>query len=293
MYAARQASRSEFVDANGLRLHVRRWGQPGAPRVFMLHGWMDCSATFQFLVDGFVHEWDVIAPDWRGFGLSEWQNSSYWFPDYLVDLECLLDHYSPDRPALIVGHSMGGNIAGIFAGLRPQRVARFVSLEALGSAIRDTADYLARTSQWVRDKRQGVPVHRTYASIERFAERLLQANPRLRPDRALFMATHFSRVDAQGRIVPAADPWHRMFSPFLMRSEEFSQAWADITAPVLWVVAEESDLLRRYDDRQDEYRARLGSFRDATEVRVREASHNLQHDQPETLAPLVEDFLRS
>jgi hypothetical protein len=36
-------------------------------------------------------------PDWRGFGLSEWNNDVYWFPDYIADLDALLLHYSPDR----------------------------------------------------------------------------------------------------------------------------------------------------------------------------------------------------
>jgi pimeloyl-ACP methyl ester carboxylesterase len=45
------ASRSEFLDIRGLRYHVRRWGRPGAPKLFLLHGWMDVSASFQFVVD--------------------------------------------------------------------------------------------------------------------------------------------------------------------------------------------------------------------------------------------------
>jgi pimeloyl-ACP methyl ester carboxylesterase len=55
----------------GLRYHVRHWGDPQAPKIFMMHGWMDMSASFQFMVDALQQEWHVIAPDWRGFGLSE------------------------------------------------------------------------------------------------------------------------------------------------------------------------------------------------------------------------------
>jgi len=65
---------SEFVPVRGLCYHVRRWTTGhGASRprtLFLLHGWMDMSASFQFLVDQLVGDWDIIAPDWRGFGQS-------------------------------------------------------------------------------------------------------------------------------------------------------------------------------------------------------------------------------
>src|ERR1035437_356737 len=109
-----KSSNSEFIDLRGLRIHVRTWGPVDAPPLFMLHGWMDFSATFQFLVDAFSRDWRVIAPDWRGFGESQWQNDSYWFANYLADLEALLDHYSPDEPARLVGHSMGSNVACLY-----------------------------------------------------------------------------------------------------------------------------------------------------------------------------------
>ena len=66
-----KASRSEFLDIRGLRYHVRTWGNASAPKLFLLHGWMDVSASFQFVVDELRRDWHVIAPDWRGFGLSE------------------------------------------------------------------------------------------------------------------------------------------------------------------------------------------------------------------------------
>ena len=92
-------SRSEFIVVRGLRYHVRHWGEDAAPRLFMLHGWMDMSASFQFVVDSLRHEWHVIAPDWRGFGqTADSPTGCYWFPDYLGDLDAILAHYSPAAP---------------------------------------------------------------------------------------------------------------------------------------------------------------------------------------------------
>ena len=87
-------SRSEFVALRGLNMHFRHWGNPDAPLLFMVHGWMDVAASFQFVVDCLARDWHVIAPDWRGFGLTEYPKvESYWFPDYVADLDAMLEHF--------------------------------------------------------------------------------------------------------------------------------------------------------------------------------------------------------
>ena len=117
-------SESTFVQIRGLRYHVRRWPAPGAPKMVLLHGWMDVSASFQFLVDALEKEWDVYAPDWRGYGLTEWGKADcYWFPDYIADLDFLLGEIDAG-PVNLVGHSLGGNVGALYAGVRPQRIAR-------------------------------------------------------------------------------------------------------------------------------------------------------------------------
>ena len=105
-YVARRAARSEFLAVRGLRCHVNLWGDaslvtPERPPLVMLHGWMDVGASFQFVVDALRAERFVIAPDWRGFGLSEAPRAdSYWFPDYLGDLDALLDALLPAQPSI-------------------------------------------------------------------------------------------------------------------------------------------------------------------------------------------------
>jgi pimeloyl-ACP methyl ester carboxylesterase len=86
-----ETSRSEFITLRGSARTCAN-GEPGAPKLFMLHGWMDVAASFQFLVDAFQRDWHVIAMDWRGFGETDHPTrypgtASYWFPDYVADLE--------------------------------------------------------------------------------------------------------------------------------------------------------------------------------------------------------------
>ena len=79
-------SRSEYLDLPSVRLHIRRWGDPAAPTLFLLHGWMDVSASFQFVVDELQRDWNIIAPDWRGFGPSDWLGRPYFFAEHLGEL---------------------------------------------------------------------------------------------------------------------------------------------------------------------------------------------------------------
>ena len=180
-----KASRSQFHAIRGLRHHVRTWGEPEAPKMFLLHGWMDVSASFQFLVDSFARDWHLIAPDWRGFGLSEWQRDGYWFPDYYADLDALLDLYEPGRPARLVGHSMGGVVASMYSGIRPQRVARLVSMEGLGLSRQPPDRAAGRYAEWLDDLKES-PAFKPYASFEEVAARLRKKNPRLTSERASF-----------------------------------------------------------------------------------------------------------
>ena len=190
-YPVRRPHRSEFVTLRGLRHHVLRWGpEPDGqrPLLVMVHGWMDVGASFQFMVDAFREERSVVAIDWRGFGLTDSNGSdAYWFPDYLGDLDALLDHVSPDAPVDLVGHSMGGNVAMSYAGVRPQRIRRLVNLEGFGMPDVSPAAAPERLARWL-DELKAPPSLRPYATQADVAERLRRNNPRLAADKAACVA---------------------------------------------------------------------------------------------------------
>ena len=56
-------SRSSFLTLRGVRYHVRTWGSPQRRLLVLLHGWMDVSASLQFLVDALEEDWHCVAPD--------------------------------------------------------------------------------------------------------------------------------------------------------------------------------------------------------------------------------------
>ncbi|CAN0621946.1 AB hydrolase-1 domain-containing protein [Burkholderia multivorans] len=287
---------SDFVTVRGVKLHVRRWGRPDAPTLFMLHGWMDVAASFQFVVDALAGDWQVIAPDARGFGLSDWPvarqgGGHYWFHDYVADLDALIDHYAPAGEVNLVGHSMGANVVCLYAGARPERVRRVVDLEGFGLPAARAEQAPRRLNGWLDELREP-PALKSYASLDDVAARLIKTNPRLDAHRAAFLAAHWSRRDDDGRYRLLADPAHKMRGPLLYRLDEVMAIWARVRAKVLHVEAVNSPTLAYLagDVPLAEFKARFDAFPDWREKQVDDAGHMVHHDQPEQIAALIEAF---
>ena len=287
-------SASLFLAVRGLRYHVRRWpapsAHPGAPKMFLLHGWMDVSASFQFVVDALRGPWDVYAPDWRGYGLTEWGKSdSYWFPDYLADLDSILERFSAQDAVNLVGHSLGGNVAALYAGIRPQRVARLVNLEGFGMAPTRPEQAPKRYARWLNELHER-PTLRPYQDFDSLAKRLREGNPRLTRRKADFLARHWGKEEG-GSVVLRGDPAHKIVNPLLYRIEEVQACWRETSAPVLWVDAAESDTMKRLGLTATQHAERRNCFKNLKYVTVQDAGHMLHHDQPQAVARLLEEFL--
>jgi pimeloyl-ACP methyl ester carboxylesterase len=273
----------------GLRHHCTRWGAPGAPPIVLLHGWLDAGETFQFLVDEMSDRWSFVAPDWRGFGRSAWEPEGYWFANYLADLDALLDIFSPGVPAILVGHSMGGNVASLYAGVRPQRVSRLVNIEGLGLPRTSPEQAPERYRRWL-DELRGAPSFSIHESLEEFAESLTRRNARLDPTRARFIAAAWSERAADGRFTIRADPRHKQVNAVLYRREEAEACWRGITAPVLLLLGGLSEFRGRLGE--DAKRERLQElFRDLRMATVADAGHMMHHERPAEVARLIESFL--
>jgi pimeloyl-ACP methyl ester carboxylesterase len=287
-YRPLRPSRSLFIELRGLTHHIRLWGDPEAPALVMIHGGLDASATFQFLVDTLSSEWHVIAPDLRGHGLSGWAPGGYAFADYLADLDGLLAHVCGTKPVPLIGHSLGGNVACIYAGTRPERVTKLVSLDGFGLPERDPSGAPEHLRRWLDSWANEAAAPHVYADLAEMAARLQRANPRLDGERALFMAAHLGRT-VPGGVTWAFDPGHRRPFATMFRLAGWAACVSRIAAPVLWVGS--GTTFPAAIEREPgglEGRAALAR---ATFRRLPETGHNLHHDAPSAVAALVEDFL--
>ena len=304
-YTVRRAAQSVFVPLRGLRYHAHVWGDallvtPERPPLVLVHGWMDVGASFQFLVDELARaegfeRW-IIAPDWRGFGRSDTPKAdTYWFPDYLADLEALLDALVPAAQFPVIdlgGHSMGGNVVMSYAGVRPARVRRLANLEGFGLPQTRPSQAPKRLAQWL-DELKTPQLLRTYASVDEVAARLVKNNPLLSADKAAWLAPHWSRLADDGQWHIQGDPAHKRPNPVLYHVEEILETWKLITAPVLWVEGDLTDIAKWWGHRypRSEFDTRLAVVPQVQRVLLSPCGHMLHHDQPQALAAHLAAFL--
>jgi pimeloyl-ACP methyl ester carboxylesterase len=301
-YAPGRTAQSLFVPVRGLTYHVNAWGDPSLatperPPLVLVHGWMDVGASFQFVVDALaaaegLERW-VLAPDWRGFGLTTTAGADcYWFPDYLGDLDALLDALAPDRPVDLAGHSMGGNVVMSYAGVRPARIRRLVNLEGFGLPRMEPRHAPKRLAQWLDALKESHAL-RDYANLDEVAERLRKNNPRLALDKARWLAPHWSQPDGHGRWRILGDAAHKRPNPMIYRVDEILETWKLITAPLLWVEGDSTDIARWWGQRytKPEFHERLAAVPKVERHVLADCGHMLHHDQPEALAARLADFL--
>ena len=283
-------SNSLYITVRGISYHCRTWGDEGRPRLFLLHGFQDVSASWQFTVDALERDWHVIAPDWRGYGLTDWSGAdTYWVPDYLADLDYLLDHFSPEFPVVLVGHSMGGNIAGLYSGTRPERVRKLINIEGFGIGGRRQDPAPRRYAKWIAQLADESG-QRVYDGFDEFAARLRAENRRLTAERAQFLVEHWGKQADDGSVIRRADPAHMRTNPSPTPVDDLLACWREISAPVLWVEGGQSGLIARVSNNPQAYEERRAAIEDLTIERIEGAGHNIHHDQPEELAALIEKF---
>lgn len=281
-------SRSEFLTIRGLRYHIRRWGDPKAPAIYLGHGWLDVSATFHYVAQALLPQFQVLAPDWRGFGHSQWPQDGYWFHDYVADLEGILDHYSPAEPVLLAGHSMGAQVASLYSGLRPERVKRLVCIDGLFMPDMAISSAPRRFRRWL-DELKAPERQKTYTSYEELALRVRKQHPQLSEQRALFVARCWGNQDGHGRITLCADPKHRLDMPSLYRADQSMEIWKQVTAPTLFLDAGKSAFISAITPAQ--MQERRDCFAKHERAVVAEAGHMMHFDAPEETAGHIARFL--
>ena len=299
MYQVKRKPHSEFVPIRNLQYHVQVWGEPSPDKtpLVMVHGWMDVAASYQFVVDALSHDHYVIAPDWRGYGRTPSGNvDNFWFPDYMADLDFLLDHYSPDRPVNLVGHSLGGNVVMLYAGVRPERIRRLVNLEGFGLPATTPDMAPARYAKWMDELKKlhsGELDLKAYDTVNGVARRLMKTNPRLSPDKANWLAEHWAEETADGKWTIMGQPAHKVISAHLYQADEVLALYRRLSMPVLAVEASDNslDLWWKGKFTLEQYHERIKAVPNVEIGFIPDAGHMMHHDQPEVLAGMIERFI--
>lgn len=281
------------VPINGVVHQVYTWGKPANPVLLLIHGWMDTGASFEFIAKEISKKFYCVAPDLRGFGKSGHGKNplGYFFKEYIADVAALAEHFSPQSPVSLLGHSMGGHIVSLYAGTFPERVSRLINVEGFG--IRDNPDSVAplRVREWISSLGK-IPPFRVYPSITEVAKRLEVANPRVPLTRLKKMARAMTTPVKNGFVI-AADPLHKMREPYLFQLRHAKAFWARIQAQCLLISADKTnmgDWMGKVDLKK-EIQKRWACFpKNSKTAVIKNCGHMVHLERPEVLVRLVRQF---
>jgi pimeloyl-ACP methyl ester carboxylesterase len=284
-----RAPASHTFFSQRLRLHYIDWGNEGAPVMLLVHGIHDHCRTWDDLAAHFADDYHVVAPDLRGHGDSEWvRGSGYHYLDYIYDLHQLIVQ-ADLGPVVLLGHSMGGAIAALFAGVYPELVSRLVLIEAIGlwEAQMPPQPIPERVREWVNSTRSlAARQARRYRDLSEAYHRMQQANPQLSDRQALHLTVHGSNQNEDGTYSWKYDNYTHNFAPGNISTEETLALWQSVACPVLVINA--SDGLEHRIGHDDTLRY----FADSRLVVLRGAGHWTYHDQPAAVLQQLDEFLR-
>ena len=275
------------ISSNKLRLSYLERGNPLGPTMIFLHGLNDHCRTFDELIEPFIDEYRIVTPDLRGHGDSDWtKGMGYDLLDYLYDLHRLVVDLDL-APVTLVGHSLGGAVVALYAGLYPSLVNNLVLMEAMGLWVPEGGEPAITERLKMRVDLLGQQEGKTsksLPSLEAAFERMQEANPSLRKDVVLHLTQHGVRENKDGSYSWKYDYLTR--SPdFSLRHEDTIEIWKRIICPVL-VVNADNGLPHRVGHNET-----LEYFQDNRLEILEKATHWIFHDQKLAMQDLINNFL--
>lgn len=282
--------------SNGIRLHYASAGDPGKPLLLFLHGFPEFWWAWQQQLSDFGGEYYAVAPDLRGYNLSDQpaEVSAYRAKHLVEDLRLLIAHLGATRCKL-VAHDWGGALAWNLALSAPQLLERLVIINA-------PHPYLFWRALNLDPVQQAASRYMNWL-CEPQSEALLAANDFKRMDQLLGDPDHappwyaaeqkarYRQAWAHGLRGPVnyyrASPLHPptpqdpAASALQWKPEDFK---VHVPTRVIWGesdIALKASLLDGLDTLVD----------DLAIVRIPEGTHWVVHEQPQRITQLIRGFL--
>jgi pimeloyl-ACP methyl ester carboxylesterase len=154
-----------YIDTGELRLHAVIGGN--GPPLLLVHGWPENWYAWRLLMPALARDYEVIAVDQRGIGLSDKPADGYDAASMANDLVALMDVLGHKRFA-VVGHDTGFVISYALAADHPDRVDRVALAEIPGPPLSSHSPPVFVPS-FVNDRLWHIPFNR----VETLPEQLI------------------------------------------------------------------------------------------------------------------------
>lgn len=179
----------------GLCYYICEWGELGVFIFFLFYGWMDVLVLFQFLVDVLCECWYIVVLDWCGYGQFVWfidvlGVESYWFVDYVVDFEVIIDYYQLEGQVILVGYSLGVNVVCLYVGIWFECVWCVVDLEGFGMLVLKVLQVLCCYVCWFDELKDKLCLN-IYVIVEDVVVCLQKINLCLLVDKVVFLVQYW------------------------------------------------------------------------------------------------------
>jgi pimeloyl-ACP methyl ester carboxylesterase len=270
-------------------LAAKCWGDATLPPLLALHGWLDNAGSFDALAPLLADHWRVVALDLRGHGRSTHIAPEAWYHyvDYFDPLHAVFEHFGWSRADLL-GHSLGGTLASLFAAVYPERVGDLLLIEALGPLSSTPDDALPQLRRAL-DQRAAFPARRplrVFADVEEAVAARMSASGLSEPAARAIVARGVREVD--GGFVWSSDPRLTLASPQRFTETQVLAMLGGIRAPTLLVLAEPatSYLPAGMID------ARAAQVADIRVLRL-PGQHHLHLEDPQAVARAIDAFRRN
>ena len=268
------------VRVNGLSLRYLDWGNDGAPPLVLLHGGGQSARTWDACCLVLARQYRCLALDQRGHGDSDWSpTAAYTFEDYANDIGALIDELDLQEP-MLVGMSMGGINAIVYAARCPHRLHSVVIVDVAPEVQFEPVERMML----------GMAAYRRFANPHDAAERLSRMGARR--DRKLLEATLALNLRQE-----EDGAWTWKYDPVTLANLSAEEIlaprrplWAvlpRITCPALVVRGADSEIFLEADARR-----LVAGLPRPSRATVPGARHSVQTDNPAGLAEAIMQFDR-
>ncbi|MFA5630874.1 MAG: alpha/beta hydrolase [Porticoccaceae bacterium] len=274
-----------------LTLSYCRWENPGAPRLMLIHGGKDHNRNWDRLAGVLRADYDIVAPDLRGHGDSDWSmDGCYYRSEFVIDIANLVDHLGWQDFAM-VGHSLGATVVSLYAAAFPARVTKMVAIEGLVSPPwvleRETTEHpVTRLRQYIEDTRKyAARRSRDFDTLAQAVARMREQNPHFSQELAEHLTHHNLKPAENGGYTWKLDPMMNFRLRFDISRDQQRQILSAVCCPALLLRGEDSWARDPLED------GTAACFAAARVHNIPDAGHWVHHDQPEIVEQLIKSFL--